>query len=311
MVRRQHIKKVMPALVASLLLGLNMAETAYAEWDEWLIDTEIGLTASDNINHGNFDAESLSDQVWNGFASVGRFYYFSDTTRLDVGARIEGRIHHQYSRLNQISPGLKLGIRHKFGLGSDKPWIRGFASSGYIFSRSNIREGYQTQAGLTLGKPFFDRFDILLSYRFDHRESEDNNALPAQRLSEVGLDPAIANSVYDIQGHSVGLQLNTLLTEQWLLNVGYTFRYGDIVASVRPVWINGHQETVDSITNDDALPGWAYRANGITHTYSVDASYAFNQGHASINLGYQHTHAKADTFIYRTNLLRLNVIYNF
>ena len=305
--------KITHLFLISIAFGLSLTFTVNAEWDEWLADTEISFLAEDNINHAINDALTESEQSWTGLASVGRFYHFSGFTRLHISAQLEGKIHHNFSELNQINSGLKLAIRHKFGLGQFQPWIKSSLSSAYIFSRSKIREGYLTHAGIELGKPLHERFDVVFSYRFDNRNSRNGNVLGTQKLKAAGFGfgQPQSSSVFDITGHTIGLQINAAVTEQLFLTLGYNYRDGDIVSTSNRTNASVYEEVIEAIVNDDAIPGWAYRADGITHSYSADASYAFLKGDASINLGYQHTEAHADSFTYRNNLLRINFIYFF
>jgi len=311
MVFLQYLKKISFLLLTSLFLGLSITKPVCAEWDEWFADTEISFSTQDNINHAIDDTEAKSDQTWGAFTSVGRTYHFSGFTRMDISAQLDGRVYHQFSGLNQINSGLKVGVRHKFGLGPYQPWIKGYVASGYIFSRSKLREGYQTYAGIDLGKPLHDRIDMVLSYRFDHRDSSNPQTITTRKLKARGFYPSVSSSVYDIEGHTVELQFNALLTQDLFLTAGYAFRDGDIVSTTKPSLASRHRQVVDAVVNDDAIPGWAYRADGITHTYSIDASYALMKGDASINLGYQHTEGHADPFTYRNNLFRMNFMYNF
>lgn len=305
--------KITKQFLISLIFGLSITTTVRAEWDEWLADAEISFLAEDNVNHAINEALTESDQSWNGFASLSRFYHFSGYTRLDIRAQLEGKVYHEFSDLNHLEPGLSLGVRHKFGLGAYQPWVKGSVSSAYIFSRSKIREGYQTQAGFELGKPLHERVDVVFSYRFDYRNSRNGNRISTQKLNEAGFDftQKQSSSVYDISGHTIGLQINTALTEQLFLTFGYSYRDGDIVSTSIPSNASVYQSIIDDIVNDDALPGWAYRADGRTHNFSVDGSYAFWKGDASITLGYQYIKAHANAFTYRNNLFRVNFIYSF
>ncbi len=294
-----------------LVIALFASKSALAEWDEWLADADLSFSAEDNITRAVFGREEKSEQYWSGFFSLGRLYHFSGFTRMEISAQVDGRVHHKYSRLNQVNTGLRLGVRHKLGLGPNQPWIKGFVSSGHIFSRSKIRQGFLTQTGIRLGKQIHNRIGVEVGYLFDHRKSRDGNAISRQRLIETGLNPEISNSVYDLSGHSANLQLNIGITEQLLLNSGYTFRTGDIVSINSSLLASRLDRVADAVVNDDAFPGWAYRADGITHSYSVNASYAMMQGHAMINLNYQHSVARAKSFTYRNNLFRVNFIYYF
>ncbi|MEE9344569.1 MAG: hypothetical protein V3U88_03075 [Methylococcales bacterium] len=306
-----NINKLSFVLLSSLVLGLCTSIPVRAEWDEWLADADISFAAEDNINQAIFSQDEKSDQYWDGLVSLGRLYHFSGFTRMDISAQFDGRVHHNYSGLNQITPGLKLGVRHKLGLGPYQPWIKAYLSSGHIFSRSKIRQGFLTHAGLRLGKPLSERIDIELSYGFDYRTSRDSSTISSQRLLEAGLNPEISSSVYDLTGHSAKLQFNVAITEQLLLNLGYRFRSGDIVSTNSTSRASRLERVADAITTDDAFPGWAYRADGISNAYSANASYAFLQGQALINLNYQHIAAHAKSFTYRNNVFRINLSVYF
>ena len=54
-----------------MLLGLCLMKPLYAEWDEWLLDTDASFSAEDNINRSIYGGESKSDQFWSGFVSFG------------------------------------------------------------------------------------------------------------------------------------------------------------------------------------------------------------------------------------------------
>lgn len=306
-----YLKTSARLLLVSLVLGLSTPNSLCAERDEWLSDAEVSFSAEDNVNHAIYDTEAQNDQVWSGLVSLGRIYYFSGFSKLDIGAQLDGSVHHEFSGLNQLDTRLKIGFRHKFGVGPFKPWIKGYIAPGYIFSRSKIREGYHTQAGIDLGKPLNKRIDLVLGYRFDHRDSRNTNPISTQKLEAAGFDPGISSAVYDITGHAEELHINALLTQRLLLSLGYAYRDGDFVSTSRPSLASRHRSVADAIVRDDALPGWAYRADGITHSYSVDASNAFMQGDASLHPGYQYTQGRADAFTYRNNLFRMSFVYHF
>ena len=296
----------------SNIIFLFMGSTqAQSEWTEWLMDTDITYTFQDNINHAVFDLAEESDHVWNAIVSAGRVYQLDNNTRFFINARLGGTIHQDFNQLNQLDTGISLAIRHKFGLGQYQPWIRGSVNTRYIFSNSRIREGYLTTAGIDWGKSLHERLDIALNYRFDYRNSDNAQTIDANKLINAEIEPGQSSHVYDIKGHSIGVQFNTLLTQQWLLVLAYNFRAGDIVSSNSRTLVPRINAIVDAIAIDDALPGWAYRADGKTHRYSVDASYAFLKGHAAFNLGYEYVESHASPFIYRNNQLRVNFNYSF
>lgn len=295
------------SMVFTMLMSFNVC----AEWDEWISDAELSFTSDDNINRALFGKQERSDQYWSGFASLGRLYHVSGFTRFDLSARVNGRVHHEFSRLNQINTGLQLGVRHKFGLGPVQPWVRAYVDSGYIFSRSEIRNGFLTHAGIRYGQPINNRISVEIGYEFDYRESDDGRSIPNARLIQTGLPPNMSNSVFDLIGHSAKARLKFALTEQILLNLGYTFRAGDIVSVNNSLQAAEIQPIVDAVVNDDAFPGWAYRADGLTNVYSVTGSYAMLEGQALINVQYRHVASHARSWSYRNNVFRVAFNYRF
>lgn len=303
-----QLLKISSGIFSTLILLVCLPDKAHAEW--WA-DTELSYTFQDNINHAVFDSAEESDQVWNALISAGQAYQLSGNTRFFANVRFDGSVHHNFDKLNQLNTGVSLAARHKFGIGPYQPWIRGSVSTGYIFSRSRIREGQTATAGFELGKALHERLDLALSYRFDYRNSRNSRTIDANKLIAAEIEPGKSSAVYDIQGHSIGIKLNALLTQQWLLVLAYNFRDGDIVSSNSPALVPRINSIVDAITIDDALPGWAYRAESKTHRYSVDANYAFLKGHAAFNVGYEYIESHASPFTYRNNLLRVNFNYSF
>ena len=306
-----QLLKILTCILLTLMLLICFPDKARAEWTEWLADTELSYTYQDNINHSMFSAAEESDHTWKALISAGRVYQLGENTRFFASALVDGSVHHKFGKLNHLTPGVSLAAQHKFGIGPYQPWIRGSVTTSHIFSRSRIRKGQTVTAGLDVGKALHERLDIALSYRFDYRNSDNSQTIAANKLLAAGIDPGISSAVYDIKGHSIGIQFNALLTQQWLLLVAYNFRSGDIVSSNEPGLIPNINSIVDAIDFDDALPGWAYRSDGNTHRYSVDANYAFLKGHAAFNVGYEYIESHASQFTYRNNLLRVNFNYRF
>lgn len=298
-------------IIAIILVAICYSANALAEWTEWLAGSEVSYTFQDNINHAMFDSAEESDQGWNAILSVGRAYQLANNTRFFATAFIDTTVHHDFANLNQLNAGVSLAVRHKFGLGPYQPWIRAVVNSGYIFSRSRIREGYQAIAGIDVGKALHERFDVTLSYRYDYRNSKSARKVGANKLINASIKPGKSSDVFDIEGHSVGIQFNALVTQQWALLFAYNYRVGDVVSSNEPGLVPKINSIVDAIVTEDALPGWAYRADGETHRYSVDANYAFLKGHAAFNLGYEYIESYANSFAYKNNLFRVNINYRF
>jgi len=282
-----------------------------AEWTEWLADIETAYIFQDNINQAMFNSATENEQLWNSTFTLGRVYQLNTSTRLLTDVTLNARIHQQFHQLNQLKTAANFAIQHKFGIGAYQPWIQGSVSTGYIFSKSIIREGQTVAAGIDIGKALHERFEAIINYRFDYRNSTHLSHINSTKLTLAKIEPDTSSRVFDMQEHSVGIQLNSLVTQQLLLALAYHFRTGDIVSSNSPGLVPQINTIVDAIAFDDALPGWAYRSNGETHRYSADLNYAFMKGHAAFNLGYEYSESHVSSFSYRNNLFRININYRF
>lgn len=323
----RRIRTIFPKGLTALWFWLSifcfLSNIAHAEWSEWIADAEVSYSTNDNINNSFFGQEERNEQIWNAFLSVGRIYQLTDRTRLQLAAQTGGGIHDDFSGLNQFDVGASLAIRHKFGLGAYQPWIRGSVTSNHIFSNSTIRNGQLTTAGVQLGKRLHDRFDVVVHYTFDYRIGQEDNALDREKLIARLNEDDKSNSVFDLNGHSIGAEFNFLVTEKFLVSLGYTYRDGDVVSSNDPAFfgsvpgLDPRARLVDAVATDDAFerdpgsPVWAWRTDADTQTYSVDANYALFGGHASLNFGYQRVKANARRFDYANDIFRVNLIYGF
>lgn len=298
-------------IISSGILLFSCMDNIQAEWTEFIVDSQVSYTFQDNINHSMFSNEAANEHSWNALLTAGIVYQLTNYTRMIAKLYVDGSAHLNFNKLDQINLGGSVAVRHKFGMGAFQPWIGGSVSTGYDFSKSNIRSGQLTTVGVDVGKRLYDRLNISFHYQFDHRNSETPTALADSKLIAAGIQPDKSSSVFDTQGHTIGVQFNALLTQRWMLVLAYNFRDGDIVSSSRPARIPELDGIIDAIAFDDALPGWAYRAKAQTHQYSIDANYAFLAGHAALNIGYQYVESHASPFTYRNNFVRVNLLYSF
>lgn len=296
---------------ACLLAGLICASFlsaepvhAQTEWADWIADAEIESTVDDNINHGAFASEKLSDSSYTPSLTAGRILQLADYSRLSLTGRYTAELHNDFRQLSSHNIGGSLAIQHKSGLGPFVPWLHASASAMRIHSRSNIRDGQSYIFGLQAGKRLNDRLSLRLAYSHDIRKGPASSPVN-------GISPNPGGRVFDMQGDSGSLGLGALLTQSTLLRVGYSFRRGDIVAT--RAW---HKATASSpyvlaVTTDDAMPGTAYRLKAQVHTYRAGISHSFLAGHASAEIGYERRSSKTGLFTYTNNIVRANVMYSY
>jgi hypothetical protein len=283
--------------------------TSHAAWVEWIADAEIDYSFHDNINNSVFDSAKEDEHIFTPYFSLGRIYQLTNFTRLFATVDVAGQIHLDFSRLNNISAGPAVAIRHKLGLGPFVPWVRAEATAALIESRSELRDGQIYTLGVQIGKRFHERVDAMIGYIYDHRDVSDS-------YEHTHMMETIRDDVYKLRGHKGLTNVNLLVAENLLLTLGYSLRDGDVAATVdsslismmeaKAIWM-----LTDAHAIDDAIPGSAYRVKATTHTFLAGLSYAFLKGHASANIGYQYYNGEASDLTYKNNVFLTSLNYSY
>lgn len=283
--------------------------TANAEWVEWIADAEVLYSSKDNINNAVNGATKESVRVWTPSVSFGRIYQLTDFSRLIITADASAASHSEFTLLDNQTFGGTLAVRHKFGIGPLRPWIRANVSAASIDSRSELRDGQQYVAGVSAGKRIHERVDLFFGYTHDDRFGPDRPP-PAQSCCVPALMDK-SGSVYNLRGNKLSAGVNILITDRTLIAVGYSSRSGDIAATCDSATATLLVNEITAITDDDALPGCAYRANADTNAYTVDLSYAFYGGHAAINIGFEAAESTVGTLSYKNNNANVSINYSY
>ncbi|MFZ2449578.1 MAG: hypothetical protein WAW36_03565 [Methylovulum miyakonense] len=298
------IKTACPLSVIVLSGCIAVSSPAsHAEWVEWLADGSVSGKFASNINGSFFSAQQLDDFLGKGLLSAGRAYQFGGYTRGYFTADWSGETYGRFEKLGQYTVGGKAVLAHKFGLGRQAPMLHLELADAEIFSASQLRSGNQLSAGLRLSSWCNEFLQGFVAYRFDDRNAPPRN-----------LRMGATASAFDIQGHALEIGSNFAVTGQVQLTTSYSHRWGDIVSnnlpdSLPPTLLG----KVDSIADDDAFPGWTYRAQGETNLYRLGLSYALWDGHAATALNYSYidTDALALGVGYASHQIQLSVHYSY
>lgn len=286
----------------TLLLLFIYAATVNAEWVDTIIDVGLVTTYDDNLNRAFFSSLEKEDTLFIPTVSVGRMYQLAEFTRARITADAKGQIHADFDRLNNLFGGATLAVSHKLGIGPYKPWFRVHGSAGYLeVPDDDLRDGWLVNSGITVGKRLTDRFDVLVSYLFDFRDSQDG---PRS-------DPEISGAAFDLEGHTGSVLGNFLLTNNLLFSASYSFRHGDISSTCDRATVVMIDEKT-AFTRDTAFdePLCAYRISGDLHEISFGTTYALSS-HAALSVGYHRTEAEAESLEYSNNRINISVNYSF
>ena len=91
------------ALCAALASG---ASDAGAEWVDWILDADMAIEYTDNLNNSSFRADERGDVAWLPSLEGGRVFQLTDRTRISVSATFAGELYNRWDDLNAtIVPG--------------------------------------------------------------------------------------------------------------------------------------------------------------------------------------------------------------
>lgn len=274
--------------------ALYGSTACYAEWVEWILDGSAAGKFDSNINRSFVTSQQFDDYIGAGRLSAGRAYQINRDTRAFFTTEFGGNVHQRFDNLDQVSIGGKAVLTHKLGLGRRAPLLRVDVSGGEIFSDSRIRTGEQLTAGFSASSWVTEFLQGFVGYRFD-----DRNAARA------------SNSVFNLQGHMVETGFRVMLADSVQMNLGYSWRHGDVTSNAQGVKIPSVAARADKFVRDDAFGGWTYRATGQTHIYNIGASYIFLKGHAAAALNYNFMDTRTLGFNYESHQAQLSFNYSY
>lgn len=288
--------------VLALVLLAWFAGPVQAEWVESIAEAELGIAYDNNLNRSAFTEDEEEDHEFTGTVSVGRYYQVKDNTRFSITGDLGVRVLDQFTELNSASIGTTVTLHHKYGVGTDVPWVQGFASLSYLDVKDHARDSTIFDIGLRAGKRFMPRLDGQVEYFYRTRDGENGPVV----------DPSIDTDVFDQDFHKVSANLNFLATNRLLLSTGYSYRDGEFDSACTPgnVGTVFALEDVKAIAFDDVFGGCVYRLDGTLWTFSLGASYALGRETALL-FTYQNNDGKADELHYSGKIYRISVGHHF
>lgn len=286
-------------VIVTSALSLLGCQLAHAEWVEWLADASFSGQFDTNINRSFSAAQQHEDYFGKGLLSAGRAYQLSDFTRAYFSGVWDGEVYQHFEKLNQYSVGGKAAFTHKFGLGWQAPKLTAEFSGREIFSESSLRSGRQFNAGLELSSWCNDVLQGFIGYRFDDRKADANG----QKIWNL------ANSVFDLQGHTLEIGNNLVLTDSLQMSISYSHRWGGVTSNSNTG--NWQMAGLEAVVRDDAFSGWTYRAQGESNQVNLGLNYALLSGHASAGLNYSFLDTGALARNYQSHQVQVSINYSY
>lgn len=288
-------------LYIGLGLSLYPISPLHAEWVEYFNDVSISVANNDNINVSAFSNDQESDTLINPQYSFGRYYQVDDLTRLRLELGLSAEFYDKFDDLNSVDISANSIIKHKFGIGFNKPWVRGKLSVGRKKAEVAIRDSDLYDVGLSGGKRIGERASgqIGLSYH--------------QRNGGTGVVEVlgISSDVFDTDSLNLSVSMDYLLGERSQISANLTHRKGDFDSACTPenVGIVLANEDVKAVTVDQVFGGCAYRVNGSGNALDLQYNYAVGK-YSSLNLGYEIRKGEADVLDYDSSLWKASFMYS-
>jgi hypothetical protein len=287
------IRPILPAL-AALALGCAARSadgpyasvTAAAVWQ----DNVTNATAGDGVL-GAFSLGSTGDLTWLTAVDF--------STMLSTGLAADVDLCPNFSGLDSLMVGPRVGLRHKFGLGPYAPVaFLGLEADGHAF-----RDAARSNA------------DGALVAEVSQRLNEAVQVVVDARLCTYAANHAVYSGNYT----HLGAKLNWDLNETWRVSATGGWRDGDVVAEYAaartpfgwgPIDTGAYHYTGDAeLVQTFSEPFIAYRTKAPTWSGAAAVSPAIGR-HTSLALQYTRMRTTAyDTYV--DNVYSLSIVHHF
>ncbi|MBF0591632.1 MAG: hypothetical protein HQL02_06040 [Nitrospirae bacterium] len=284
-----------------MLVTVMFCQTVSAEWADWILNASLDGGFEDNVNFGVEKYMRLSDLTASQSVLFGRYYQLGDYFRLSIAADLKAKEYKRYDGLDNVYSGATVALTHKCGWGLEAPWIRIHSSAGYLSFDESMRNSLMYNGGLTFGKRFSERFDMLLSYNFIYRDGKNSKGIAG-----------FMDNAFDQVGNKGSVVLNYLLTERLLASLGDSVYYGDVNSTGEPDDFNTVKSFTKALIRDTTFNSrlWTYRFEALANEFTVGLSYALS-GHTSLNVSYIRVDGYTSDLHYYDNLVSTNIKYSF
>jgi hypothetical protein len=270
-------------LVALLALRLSVARA------DWHFDAETGVFYDSNLSNSDRAADEKDDWAWKSEVTAGSGFQLSRDLRLNLESDINGEVWDRFSGFNNIDVGGSTGLRYRFGLGRQAPWILAQDRLAYEFFDENVRNGWSNNFQIQGGLAISDRLSIETGYTLDRFAARDR--------------------FWDLGGNSGSARLTFDVTSLLQISLGYNYRYGDVISYAVPprpdiVRIASEERSVTTFGTNPLYT--AYRLQASTHSVSVSAGYAVRK-YLSVFVSYEYAATSHDPLKYENHFVEAKV----
>ena len=274
------------------LIGLLALELSVARAD-WRFDADTGVFYDSNLSNSDRAADEKSDLAWRGNVRAGFGFQLARDLRLNLAGDVGGEVWDRFSGFNNIDFGGSTGLRYRFGLGPQAPWILVEDRLAYEFFDEYERDGWSNNFRIRGGIGITDRLSVETGYTFDHFAARDD--------------------FWDLEGNSASVRLTFDVTSSLQISLGYAYRYGDVISYAVPprpdiVRLASELQPVTTFGTDPLYT--AYRLQASTQSVSVSAGYAVAK-YLSVLVSYEYAATSHDPLEYENHLIEAKVAFAY
>ncbi len=252
---KKAIKMCTGVALISFTADLASAQQAPLWLGDWYPEIDLEVRYDDNINR-SFDGDGQkSDLIFQPELRIEQQFALGERLFGYTAGTLHGEVHGRYNKLNFIAPGFDVGVRQLVGQQPETGALSAGLGMWYEFHNQDFRFGATFQPRVSADFEVADALTLSLFYQYDNRFASEN-------------------SVYDREGHTIGLGVAVPVSEEVTVMLGYDYRNGSVlVHEPLPdlgVEIRGSRFPVDTFR--DRYEAVRYR-DADTHTLALGVQY--------------------------------------
>ena len=255
---------------------------------EWRFEGQTGVIYNSNLSNSDRSADVRDDWAWNSDISAGNALQLTRDLRLNFGAHLRGELWDRFGAFNTIGPGASAGLRYRFGLGRQAPWVLLEDRFGYDRFQDTAQSGCDNVLNFQAGIALSDRIALEGGYAFESFVAPDG--------------------FYDRQLHRANASIVFDVTSSLQVTAGYIYREGDVISYAVPPRRDIARFSIEREDEDEfgQPPRTAYKLLGRTHALSFSVAYQLMK-YASVQLGYEYAITTHDPLQYENHVVEANI----
>ena len=271
---------------------LLVATALSAARAEWRFDAETGALYNSNLSNSDRGSEEKDDWAWLSDLRVVDALQLARDVRLDLGAGLHREAWARFDAFDNIAPGATVGLRYRFGLGRQAPWVRIEDGLAYAFFNEDNRSGRDNSLRVTGGFGITERLSVEAAYIFEDFEAKDR--------------------FWSWSAHNAGLRLTYDLTSSLQVALGYSYRDGEVISYATPPRPDLFRlaSDLDAVNSFEGFPYTAYKLRGETNALSASAGYTLNK-YLSIELDYEFRNTSHGPLDYTNHLVEAKIVFAY